>query len=149
MLCTVLEAVSRTWARWKRTPMQHSHSQYSSQEPRVLPAPVCPLCDLRQPCPLYLHKGRMEDVMWDYVHTGSCLYSPPCSSQRATSCRGKTSAMSQYPAVEHWRRQTHEGLIFYSYLSAIFSRNLLNLQIKWSFKWIFVPKWEEGRGEKK
>lgn len=83
------------------------------------------------------------------LHSQSCLYSPPCSGQYATSGRGQTSVPAQCPAVQHWKgagsSQTHKGLTFSSYLIAIFSRNLLKLQIKVSFKWIFVPKCQNER----
>lgn len=100
MLCTALEDISSTCGN---TPIQHSPSQYSSQGPRVLPAPVCPLRNLQQLCPLYLSKGRTEEVTWDKAFTGSCLRSPPCSSQHATSCGGQTSATAQYAAVKRWK----------------------------------------------
>lgn len=101
---------------------------HSSQGLCVLPAPVCPLHDLRQPQTLYLPSVTRT------AFTGPCLYSPPCSGQQATSGTGQTSVTALCPAVQHWKgagsSQTHKGLTFASNLIAIFSRNLLKLQIK-------------------
>lgn len=72
----------------------------------------------------------------------------PLPAQQATSGTGQTSVTAQCPAGQHWKgagsSQTHKGSVFSSYLIDSFSRNLLKFQIKVSFKWIFVPKWEMG-----
>lgn len=153
MLCTVLEAVSSTQDRWKCTPMQHSHSQYSSQGPCVLPAPVHPLQNLRQPRLLYLPQGQdgggdMGLCVHRVLPVFPSLLWPTCHQLQGTDpSNGSVPCSGALKGAR--RRQTHKGLTFYSYLIAIFSRSLLKLQIKLSFKQIFVPKLEEGKGEKK